>query len=122
VVPRLRPPRLAAPLTCCKFVVLFVQVCHVLGRLRSIIRKGCQSVSTPGTERKSRARNPDNGFDKGDDFVARFISGAAVGGFAGGVFTGGSGIVPGAVVGGLVGTAVPSVLSAIRRSNNGHKP
>jgi hypothetical protein len=90
---------------------------------RGISRRG-RAVSTLGTEHKenkTRSRDLDKNLARGDDFVARFISGAALGGFAGGVFTGGSGIVPGAVVGGVVGTVVPSALSAIRRTNNGRK-
>jgi hypothetical protein len=100
----------------------------VLDYLQHRVQKivgGVRAVSTLGTERKidkPHSRNFDKNLARGDDFVARFISGATVGGFAGGVFTGGSGIVPGAVVGGVVGTFVPSALSAVRRASNGRKP
>ena len=70
-------------------------------------------------EHETHSRDLDKSLAKGDDFVARFISGATVGALAGGVLAAGGGIVPGAVVGGVVGVVVPSALSSLTRSRNG---
>ncbi len=70
-------------------------------------------------EQETHSRDLDRRLAKGDDFVARFISGAAVGALAGGVLAAGSGIVPGALAGGVVGVVVPSALSSLTKSRNG---
>ena len=72
-------------------------------------------------EQEIHSRNLDRSLAKGDDFVARFISGATVGALAGGVFTAGGGIVPGALVGGGAGAVVPEVVSRFSGSHNGHE-
>lgn len=74
-------------------------------------RKGRVVVNKLHEERKSDSPDLDRNLARGDDFVARFISGATVGALAGGVFTAGSGIVAGAVVGGVAGAFVPEVVS-----------
>jgi hypothetical protein len=72
--------------------------------------------------REHKGDSPDlnRSLAKGDDLVARFIGGATVGALAGGAFTAGGGIVPGAVVGGLVGVILPEAISGLSGSHNGH--
>ncbi len=72
-------------------------------------------------EHESSSPDLDRNLAKGDEFVARFIGGATVGALAGGAFTAGSGIVPGAVLGGLVVAIAPEAFSALSRSHNGHE-
>lgn len=72
-------------------------------------------------EHNTHSHGLDRSLDKGDRIVARFISGAAVGAVAGGAFTAGSGILPGAVVGGLIGAVGPEAIHGFSKSHNGHK-
>jgi hypothetical protein len=70
-------------------------------------------------EHETHSHDLDKQLAKGDAYVARFISGAAVGALAGSAFTAGSGIVPGAVVGGLVTAVIPKAWSSLNKSSNG---
>jgi hypothetical protein len=73
-------------------------------------------------EHNTHSHGLDKSLAKGNDFVAGFISGATVGALAGGAFTAGSGILPGAVFGGLVGAVTPEAISRFGKSHNGTKP
>jgi outer membrane lipoprotein SlyB len=78
-------------------------------------------ANTLHTENQVHSPALDKNLAKGNDFVARFISGATVGAVAGGALTAGSGILPGALVGGLVGAVAPEAVSSLNRPHNGHK-
>lgn len=69
-------------------------------------------------EENGNSRGLDEALKRGDNYVARFIGGAALGAFAGGVATAGGGILPGAVAGGLIAVVVPGIVSGIQRANH----
>lgn len=71
-------------------------------------------------EHSTHSHGLDKSLAKGDEVVARFISGATVGALTGGVLSAGSGILPGAVVGGVVGIVAPEALSSIGKPHDGH--
>ena len=71
-------------------------------------------------EHSTHSHSLDKSLAKGDAVVARFISGATVGALTGGALSAGSGILPGAVVGGVVGIVAPEALSSIGKSHDGH--
>lgn len=51
----------------------------------------------------------DRDIARGSDITGRFIGGATVGAFAGGLFSAGAGILPGAVIGGVTGAVTSEI-------------
>lgn len=64
---------------------------------------------TPTKDRAKQTHDIDRDIAKGNDLTSRFIGGATVGAFAGGLFSAGAGILPGAVIGGVTGAVTSEV-------------
>lgn len=75
-------------------------------------------MTKPLREENGNSRGLDEALKRGDNYVARFIGGAALGAFAVGVATAGGGVMPGAVAGGLIAVVAPGVVSGIQRAHH----